>query len=227
MNPRITLLVVAVFALLLGYVYFVEVNKTPEQLGTPVPTPQPQLFSLSAGNVKSLQIRDLRSPREVTVTRTDSGWQLETPDNKPADATKVDSAVSQLISLQASRVISNVADLAPFGFNAATLEARLVMSDTTAYAITVGEKTTDSSSYYVIYTGDRSKVYLISAYAIESLVEWLNTPPYQPTPTATPTATPLATPTVEGTATPGAEATVPPPNIVPTLGVPPAATPTP
>ena len=39
MNPRITLIVVAVFAVLLGYVLLVEQNKTPEQLGTPVPTP--------------------------------------------------------------------------------------------------------------------------------------------------------------------------------------------
>ena len=121
-------------------------------------------------------------------------------------------------------------NLAPFGLVTATLEVRLVMSDTTAYAITVGDKTPDGSSYYAVYTGDKSKVFLLSSSVVDNLEAWLNTPPYEPTPTATATATPPVTPTVPGTppaeVTPGAAATAPPPNIVPTLVIP-AVTPTP
>lgn len=230
MNPRITLIVVALFALLLGYVYFVELNKTPAQLGTPVPTAAPQVFSLSSSNVKNIEVRDLRRTREVTITRNESGWQISKPETKPADAPQVDSTLTQLTTLQATRVLTNVTNLAPFGLVTATLEVRLVMSDTTAYAITVGDKTPDGSSYYAVYTGDKSKVFILPSSAVDSLDAWLNTPPYQPTPTATATATPPVTPTVPGTTpaetTPGAAATAPPPNIVPTLVVP-VVTPTP
>ncbi len=230
MNPRITLIVVALFALLLGYVYFVDINKTPAQLGTPVPTPAPQVFSLTSDNVKSIEVRDLRRPREVTITRNENNWQITKPETKPADSTAVQSTLLELTTLQANRVLTNVTDLAPFGLVTATLEVRLVMSDTTAYALTVGNKTPDGSSYYAVYTGDKSKVFLISSSTVDTLNTWLTTPPYEPTATPTATATPPVTPTAAGTesppATPAAGSTAPPPNIVPTIALP-VATPTP
>ncbi len=234
MKPRNTLIVVALFALLLGYVYFVEINKTPEQLGTPVPTPQLQVFSVATNNVKNIEIRDLRAPRQVTLTRTENGWQVQQPQTKNADSPAVDSAVNQLTSLSASRVLTNVTDIAPYGFVTATLEIRLVMSDTTPYALTVGNKTPDGSNYYVVYTGDRSKVFIVPSGSVDSLKSWLDTPPYEPTPTPTATPTLPETPTPQGT--PGAEGGTPtpggptaaPPNIVPTVALPPpAGTPTP
>ena len=139
--------------------------------------------------------RDLRRAREVTITRNETGWQISKPETKPADAPQVDSTLTQLTTLQATRVLTNVTDLKPYGLVTATLEVRLVMSDTTAYAITVGDKTPDGSSYYAVYTGDKSKVFLLSSSVVDNLEAWLNTPPYEPTPTATATATPPVTPT--------------------------------
>jgi hypothetical protein len=229
-NPRITLIVVALFALLLGYVYFAEINKPPAQLGTPVPTPAPQVFSLSSSNVKSIEVRDLRRPRQVTISRTENTWQITNPETKPADSTQVDSTLMQLTTLQATRVLTNVTNLAPYGLITATLEVRLVMSDTTSYAITVGDKTPDGSSYYAVYTGDTAKVFLISSSTVDQFNTWLTTPPYEPTATPTATATPPVTPTVAGTesppTTPAAGSTAPPPNLVPTIALP-VASPTP
>ncbi len=204
MNPRITLIVVALFVLLFGYVYFVEMNKTPEQLGTPTPVRQPQVFQLNAKDVKSVEVRDLRAPRQTKLTRTETGWTIDLPVQKAADSSTVESAVGQLTSLQATRVLTNVTDLAPFGFVTATLEARLIMSDTTPYAVTVGGKTPDGSDYYAVYTGDKSKVFIVSASTITTLLGWLDTPPVEPTPTPTPTVTakPAATATPELTPVP-------------------------
>ena len=100
------------------------------------------------------------------------------------------------------------------------------MSDTTAYAITVGDKTPDGSDYYVSYTGDKSKVFIVSTIDLDTLIAWLDTPPYEPTPTPTftPTVPPTATPPVTEPLTP--TQTAAPPGIVPTL-VPAPATPTP
>jgi hypothetical protein len=117
-------------------------------------------------------------------------------------------------------VLTNVNDLAQFGLVTATLEVRLIMSDTTPYALTIGDKTPSGSDYYAVYTGDRSRVFIISGVTVEDMLNWLNTPPYEPTPT------PTAVPTVPGTPSP--ESTGAPPNLVPTVAIPlPAATPTP
>ncbi len=212
MNPRITLIVVAVFALLFGYVYFVELNKTPEQLGTPTPQVQPQVFQLNANDIKSIELRDLRAPRMTKLTRTETGWTIDAPVQKPADSPTVDSTVGQLAKLQATRVLTNVTDLAPYGLVTATLEVRMIMSDTTPYALTVGNKTPNGTDYYAVYTGDKSKVLIVGGTTINTLNDWLNTPPLEPTPMPTSTPTPPVTPTTATT-----------PELTPT----PAVTPTP
>jgi hypothetical protein len=224
LKPRNTLIVVALFALLFGYVYFIELSKTPGELGTPMPSALPQIFQLGASNIQSIEVRDLRAPREIKVTRAESGWQIERPTEKVADSPKIDSALSRLVNLQSSRVLTNVTDLAPFGFVTATLEVRLVMSDTTPYALTVGDKTPDGYSYYAVYTGDKSKVFIINSSVMDDLVAWLDTPPYQPTPTPTFTPSPIATPTTGiQTITPGATST----TLTPPSSVPETATPKP
>ena len=229
MKPRNTLIVLAIFAVLLGYVWFVEYPKTPAQLSTPTP-PAPVVFNLNASDIKTVEVRDLQKPLTVTVSRVGSDWQVEQPVAKPGDSAAIDAAVSQLASLQATRVLTDVTDLAPFGLVTPTLEARMVMSNTMQYAITVGSKTPDQSSYYVAYTGDK-KVFIVDSTAIDALSAWLTAPPYQPTPTPTftPTTpltpTPAATGTISATTT-TATPTAAPPGIVPTL-VPAIATPTP
>ncbi|MDE3089861.1 MAG: DUF4340 domain-containing protein [Chloroflexota bacterium] len=217
MKWRNTILLVALFALLFGYVWFVERPKTSEQLATPT-TPSPVVFKLDAASVKSIEVRDLQLSRQVKVTRAASGWQVEQPIAKPADSSRIDQELSQLATLNATRVLTDVTDLAPFGLVTPTLEARLVLSDTTPYAITVGNKTPDQSSYYVTYSGDK-KVFIVNSSAIDELLAWLNEPPYEPTPTPTFTPTPPVTPTaaatetITTTATPGAA----PPGNAPTL----------
>lgn len=222
MNPRTTLILVAAAVVLLGYVILVEAPKTPEVSGTPT-RPVPRVFDLKGSEVKTLELRDLRRGRAFKMTRTDSGWKIETPEEKPADTFKVDPLITDLASLQASRVLTNVTDLAPFGVVSGTLEARMIMSDTTPYAFTVGNKTPDSNNYYAIYTGDRERVFIIGTRTVDQLLSWFDQPPYEPTPTATFTATRPATPTVSATQTVSPTAALP--DIVPTPLPTPAATP--
>ncbi len=209
MNPRITLIIVAVFAALFGYVYFVELNKTPEQLGTPTPEVPPPVFALNANDVKRIEVRDLRAARQTIMARTESGWTIEAPVQKGADSPTVDSTVGQLARLDATRVLTNVTDLKPYGLLTATLEVRMIMTDTTPYALTVGDKTPNGSQYYAVYTGDTSKVFLVDSSTIGTLTGWLDNPPVEPTPTPTWTPTPPETPTPATTPelTPAAAAT--------------------
>jgi len=223
-KPRNTLIVVAVLAVLLAYLYLVELPQTPEQmsarLGTPTATPPSYMFQLDGANVQTFSIADLRFPRTVTVVRADTGWMVTLPENKPADKNKADATASALANLKVTRVFTNVTNLANFGLAPATLEARFGMNDGATYAILLGSKTPDGMNYYAAYTGDQTKVFLIDSSLGVSLMNLVDVPPFQPTPIPTPTATPPVTPTAEATA----EATSAPPGFVPTLLPTPAAT---
>jgi hypothetical protein len=203
-NSRNTLIVVALFVALFAYVWFVEAPKTPDQLATPT-KPSPIVFQLNGMDVQSIEVRDLRTPRSVKITRVGSAWQVEQPEPKPGDSGSIDTILGELVTLRATRVLTNVTDLAPFGFLTPTLEARLVMSNTIPYAITVGGKTPDQSNYYVTYTGDK-QVFIVNSSTIDGMSAWLDAPPYLPTPAPTIPLPPTDTPT------PG-----PLPGVVPTL----------
>lgn len=215
MKPRTTLIVVALFALLAGYVYLFELNKTPEQLsaqlGTPTAKPPQYVLQLNARNVTSLEVADLRAPREVKLTRAGDAWQVNQPTEKAADDGVVESTLGSLANLSAARVLTNVVDLAPFGLVTPTLEARVIMSDSQQYALTLGNKSPDNRYYYAVYTGDKARVFLVDTTVVETLKGWLDTPPYQPTPT------PTATPEPAATGTPTLLPTAAPPNIAPTI----------
>lgn len=204
MKPQTTLIIVALFALLAGYVYFFEINKTPEQisatLGTPTAKPPTYMVQVNSSDIKSIEVADLTAPREVKLSRTETSWQLLKPTDKAADRFSVESAVGGLASLKASRVLTDVTNLGQYGLITPTLEARIVMSDSKQFAVTIGNKTPDSRYFYAIYTGDKSKVFLIDVGSINTLQDWLDKPPYQPT--ATPTLPPIPTPADMPTATP-------------------------
>ena len=228
MKPRNTLILVAVFAILAGYLYFVELNKTPEQIsatqGTPSPRPTQYVFQLDPNNIQRMEVTDLQSPLRTNFLRTDQGWKITAPIEKMADQNKAVPLASSMATLQTSRVLTNVTDLKGFGLVTGTIEARMVMSDSTSYAITVGNKIPDGNGYYVGYTGDKSKVFIIDTPLVESLKSVISAPPFEPTVTPTFTATPPVTPTLEATAT--LSPTQPLPNLVPTFA-PPVATPKP
>lgn len=225
MKPRNTLILVVVAVILVAYVVLVESPLTQEQvnmrLGTPTLTPAPYMFQLDANSVKSFIITDLRFPRAVTVVRTDTGWQVTQPIEREADKDKSNSVAAALANVKVARVLSNVSSLAPFGLAPGTLEARFIMNDGTTYAFVVGNKTPDGLNYYVAYTGDQTRVFLIDTPLVESLKVILDVPPFQPTATPTPTAAPPATETPTVEATPGL------PGFVPTLLPMPTATPKP
>ncbi|MBI3740901.1 MAG: DUF4340 domain-containing protein [Chloroflexi bacterium] len=233
MNSRVTLIVVAVFIALFGFVFLVDQDKPSQQLNaTPTATgiAKPYLFPVASSDVQSIEVRDLRAPRQVKVTRTDAGWRIETPEQKEGDDFKITQMLNRLITLQPSRVLSNVTDLKSFGFITATLEARITLTNTEQYALTVGDKTTGGNDYYAVHTGGKI-VFIVSQSVIDDLMAWFDAPPYQPTPTPTFTPTIPVTPTVTGTPPTSTPApitpTTAPPNIVPTFVPAPTNTPRP
>ncbi|MBI3914969.1 MAG: DUF4340 domain-containing protein [Chloroflexi bacterium] len=204
MNPRVTLLVVAAFLALLGYVMFVDSDKPAVQLNaTPTKTSvaKPYIFPVSPSDIKAMQVRDLRAAREVKLANSDAGWQVEKPEAKTGDDFKITQMLNRVITLQSTRVITTANDLKPFGFAPAQFEARITMKDGTEYGILIGDKTPGGNDYYAVHTGS-SLVFTLATSLIDDLMLWFDAPPYQPTPTPTFTPTPAVTPTPSATPTP-------------------------
>ncbi len=196
MNARTTLIVVVLFVLLVGgLVLSGEFESAGPSTTTPT-VPPPQVFDLQLTDVKSVLLTDLRTPvtRQVQITRANSGWQIQKPVDKAGDAQTIENSLMQLTTLQASRVLTDVSNFNQY-FISPTLDARLTMSNTASYGITVGNSTPDGNNYYATYTGDKSKVFLISSTVVTTLQAWFDTPPVEPTPTPTDTPTPPVTPT--------------------------------
>lgn len=211
MKPRTTLILVAIAVALVVYAFWVESPLTSEQLsmrqGTPTATPFSYLFQLDTAQIQTVVITDLRFPRVVSFTRTDTGWRVTSPEDKPADSNKANGTANAFGEMRLFRVLQTK-DLAAYGLAPARIEVRVIMKDGTAYGLLIGNATPDGSLYYVTYTGETSRVFLVEPSLGLSLQALLDMPPFElPTPTPTLTSTPTSTPTE----------TPVPPGFVPTL----------
>lgn len=212
MNRNTTIVLVVLFVLLAGYAYYTQNSgsTTPAATFTPAPTP-PVLFDIVSDRVQSLEVRNLRDNRVTKVTRVGEEWKMELPANSAVNINTVLKVVAEVAHLNATRAITASTDLQAFGLITPTLQARLILTDTTTFAINLGAPNADKSGYYANYPGD-TRIFVISASVYQDLDSFINNPPYPPTPTPTspPTATPTATPlggAPETTGTPAASGT--------------------
>lgn len=189
MSFRNTLILVAVLALLGGYVYFVEMQK-PE--ATPVANEADKyVFTLSASALQTLQIKD--GGQSVFLVNSGGTWYVGGAGGSEADMTQLGTAISYLTNLKASRVITDLsAGVGVYGLDSPPVEAVMQVSADKTESLLIGDKTPQGSSYYAQRKGV-SAVYLIPEYLVVTLKGLVARPPYIPTPTVV----------VTGTVTPG------------------------
>jgi hypothetical protein len=207
-NSRTTLILAGIFLILGAYIYFVELQKSPEQISGQAPRPAPQVFDLANLDVTRLEIRDLKRAQQINLVRVAGAWQIEQTPPVAADTNRLNDIVDGFKHLQASRVFTDVTDLTQYGVLTGTLEARMISSDSKSYALTVGNKLPAGDSYYAIYTGGKQPLFVIATTLVDEWLGWFDKPPLQPTPAPTSTASPsltpvpLLTPSVSATPTP-------------------------
>jgi len=225
MKLRNTLILVAIFALLAGYVYFVEMQKPAED--TQAKEKEKYVFTLVMDDVSTLQVKD--GDKSVYLVKDSAGkWYIGGIGAAEADASRMDSIISSLTNLRASRIITDVsAGLAMYGLEKPAMEVNLNIGGGSAQVETllVGDKTPQGYNYYAQRKGSNA-LYLVPEYLIGDLKGLVSNPPYAPTPTPAPEATATITgtvgitPTVTVTATtPAYTTTVPVPTITATMPV--------
>lgn len=186
MSFRNTLILVAVFALLGGYVYLVEMQKPAE---TPTTVDKDKyVFTLGEQDLRALQLKD--GDKSVYLARGDDGtWYVGALGGAEADLYQMSSVLSGLTDLKASRVITDLsAGLAAYGLEPPSLQAIMELSEDKSETLLVGDVTPQGSAYYAQRKGS-SSIYLIPEYLVVALSGLVANPPYVPTPTAVVTGT--------------------------------------
>jgi len=93
MKLRNTLILVAIFALLAGYVYFVEMQKPAED--TQAKEKEKYVFTLGKDDVSTLQVKD--GDKSVYLVKDSAGkWYIGGIGAAEADASRMDSIISSL-----------------------------------------------------------------------------------------------------------------------------------
>ncbi len=211
MSRRTTLILVAIFLLLGGYVYFFEIRGGEKRSEASGGEP---LVGVAAEEITGLEVDDGQSP--VRLERDEEGnWRLTAPEEKEADQPRVKRIVESLATSRATRTLGPVDDWDTFGLAQPALTVTLTLQDGTTKQLFVGDRSPNKAAFYVRRPGE-DKVHLMPTGVGNDLKEMVEKPPFPPTPTPTPTATleVTATMTVTGTVT-----TTPTPT--------PAGTPTP
>ncbi len=218
MRLRNTLILLAVLVVLLGYMFYTQSTGTaqPHPPSTPVPTPVAML-DVVTDKVSKFEVTDLQTKQTVLVTRQGDSWHMLQPKDSATDPDKIASALGSVAHLEATRVLTDVTDLSAYGLITGTIQASLTLSDTTQYTLKLGNETLDQTASYALKGDDKSKVYVIESSVATVLKDFIDLPPYPPTPTATPlpTLTPSVTPTVTPTPGPGTPSVTPAPSATP------------
>jgi hypothetical protein len=91
------------------YIYFVESEKPAPGL-----EPNEKVFSVESDKIQ--EVRVTAGGATTVLAKKDTGWQITEPMATDADPTEASSLVTNLASLETSRVIDeNPSDLAPYG----------------------------------------------------------------------------------------------------------------
>ena len=219
MSFRLTIVLLVVLVALGAVVFLVYQNP---------PTPTPSAGSTTIVSFLSSDATELAvkgKTQSVLVAKDEAeGWLLKQPETARADQVRVESTITRLASLAATRTIAAPADLGEFGLADPAIEAKVTLKSGEAKTLLLGDQSPDKASYYVKLP-DKADVYLVTSSVGADLTQIITNPPKAtPTPTAEPEtpAAEIGTPTPPAVGTPSPAppveaAPTPSPVALPTL----------
>ena len=186
MNFRGTAILLAVLLVLGAGVWWFELREPPKTTDSKLIP----VLDLKSEDVNRLEVID--AGKLVRVLKSDTGiWRLAAPEDAEADVRRVDDVISRVTKLNATRQITETADLGAFGLLEPKVQATFGQTSGASIGLLVGEKTPDGASYYA-KRSDQAAVYVVPSYVISDLTRLVSDPPKpRPTPTSLPA---LATP---------------------------------
>jgi hypothetical protein len=185
MKFRTTGLLLVIFVVLIGYVYFVELRKKPADQPVDKST---WVLTLAQDDVQQLNVND--QGNSVLLFRSGDQWQIGAIGGSEADAARVNSVIASLVELRSSRVLTQTAEgLAAYGLEKPGMTVTLVVSEQQQDVLLIGNKNPGGSAYYVQKRG-QTPVHLVYSALVDDLKRLVSEPPYKPTPTPESVGTP-------------------------------------
>jgi hypothetical protein len=193
MIRRSTWILLAVFALVLGGAIIWSRSNSGQGsavLADATPTLEP-LWSVPTTDIVGLRVEGLETGAIVEVRRGDeqTPWRMIKPEEGPADAARVEWAVTALVSPRPQATLPMPDDLEPFGLAEPSLRVTVFMADGVTRSFEVGRVSPAGGVFYVTVPG-RDEIVMLNEYSLSDVLSLLDELPYAPT--ATPgEATPL------------------------------------
>lgn len=201
---RSTIYFVLLFVAAAGIYYFLNNREEPADITL---TLEPEdvvtyLFSADEGVPAVIRI-EAKDGAVVEVARdADNAWALIQPFEAGANSGSVEAAASQITTMRVLDTLP-VVDLDVVGLK--DPEYELVVKFTEVERnVSIGVITPTGNGYYVL--NQDGEVVIVSASAVDGLLNLLNNPPYLETPTPSPTATETSLPTATPEAATGTPA---------------------
>lgn len=180
MIRRSTWVILVIFVILL--VVFIWFGRSDQAEGTPTPTtPIQSLFDFEESEILGLVITKTGNNGLVLIRDNEAGWMIEGVQDEVLDQDKIDSSLSQFLSSRLITTLESLPPLADIGLDptAYTIEIELVNSE--HISLLIGEMTAIGDGYYA--QKEDGEVVVINQFPLDTLLEFLETPPVMPTST--------------------------------------------
>lgn len=216
MIRRGTWITLGVFAVVLLGAVVISRSGTQETAADSTPTPEP-LWILDSSEIVGVKVEDLAGGRSVEVRRDEEDlWQIVAPETRPADAARVEQAVTWLASPSPRTILLGQDDLSAFGLAEPLRRVTITTEKGETFQLDVGRDAPTGGTTYATSPGNEG-VLLFRKFGLDDVLTLLDdllaTPTLEGTPTepgvapGTQTPHPEPTPTEASTQTPtGADA---------------------
>ncbi|MCH7586941.1 MAG: DUF4340 domain-containing protein [Chloroflexi bacterium] len=168
MIRRSTWMVLGSFFALLVVAIVISRSDPELDASTPVPRPEP-LWELTASSIEGLLVENLESGVLVDLRRdVEFGWLLLQPQQGPADAAKIEEAVSWLARPQPLRVLASEENLLQFGLLDPRGRVTIILNEEESEILIIGNDVPTGNSTYIAIEG-KPEVYVVSKFSIDSV----------------------------------------------------------
>lgn len=172
-GAAVLVVLVAVFA-----VYLFQ-TRPPAKTGSPGGR---VFFGCRAGEALALSIsREDGKSLELQRSSTTSGWSVASPPGGRAADAAVDAFITGLRTLSPSDTLNKPAPDVDYGLTKPHLEVVCRVGANVSFNLSVGKQSFDGSSRYARLGGD-ARVYVLSGTEVDRLDQFLDQPPFRPSP---------------------------------------------
>ncbi|MDD5998640.1 MAG: DUF4340 domain-containing protein [Lachnospiraceae bacterium] len=155
---------VCLLVLCVGYVCLVRYNDKQEKADS---ADKINVLNLKADDVGKLAYEI--DGEKVSFTKDGDGWTLDSDAAFEVDADKVDSLISSITSMTATRKMEDISDLSEYGLDAPSQTVTLTDADGNETTICWGSNNATTGDDYVYCTEDDKTVYTVASSVQSSL----------------------------------------------------------